>query len=90
MHVPPATAWQLPSVLVLAAVGTGLALTAASGWVLGSRVVGLALLLGACLRATLTTSSAGWLAVRTRALDVAVLACLGAAVLVLTQTIPRV
>ena len=90
MHVPPPTAWQLPSVLVLAAVGTGLTLTAASGWVLGSRVVGLALLLGACLRATLTTSSAGWLAVRTRALDVAVLACLGAAVLVLTQTIPRV
>ena len=90
MHVPPPTAWQLPSVLVLGAVGAGLALTAASGWVLGSRVVGLGLLLAACLRVTLSTSSAGWLAVRTRAIDVAVLAGLGVAVLVLTQTIPRV
>ncbi len=52
-------------------------------------LVGLGLLLAACLRLTLPAARAGWLAVRTRPLDAALLVLLGAAALVLAQTIPR-
>ena len=85
---PPGT-WQPPSLLLLSLVGLGLALATQVDWALGARVVGLAFLLGACLRTTLPAARAGWLVVRTRPLDVAVLAVLGAASLALAQTIPR-
>ena len=87
MPASPTTA-QLPAVAVLAVVGVGLAVGAVGDWALGATVLGLGFLLGACLRLTLPPSRAGWLAVRTRPLDAAVLLLLGAAVLVLAQTIP--
>ena len=84
------TGRQLPALLVLAVVATGLLLATAVDWQVGARVLGLAFLLAALLRATLPARQAGWLVVRTRALDVAVLLSLGAAVLVLAETIPDV
>ena len=81
---------QLPALLVLAVVVTGLLLATAVDWQVGARVLGLAFLLAALLRATLPARPAGWLVVRTRGLDVAVLLSLGAAVLVLAATIPDV
>ena len=84
----PTTSWQLPSVLVLAVVAAGLGLAATVGWQTGTRVLGLGLLLAAALRLSLPARSAGWLVVRTRGLDAAVLLVLGAAVVVLAETIP--
>ena len=84
----PRTTWQLPSVLVLAVVATGLALAATVGWQLGTRVLGLAFLLAAGLRLSLPPRVAGWLVVRTRGLDGAVLLVLGFAMVALAETIP--
>ena len=80
---------QLPALAVLAGVALGLLLAAAVDWQLGAVVLGLALLAGAGLRLTLPARSAGWLAVRTRGLDAAVLLTLGFTVVVLANTIPR-
>ena len=85
----PAT-WQLPAVGVLAVVAAGLLLAAVVDWQVGALVLGLGLLLGAGLRLALPTRRAGWLAVRTRAMDAAVLLLLGFAVVTLSQTIPDV
>jgi hypothetical protein len=87
---PPSGGCQLPALLVLAVVATGLLLSRAVDWQVGARVLGLGFLLAAVLRTTLPAARAGWLAVRTRSLDVAVLLSLGAAVLVLAETIPDV
>ena len=84
----PSTGWQLPSVLVLAVVAAGLALATAVGWQTGTRVLGLAFLLAAGLRLSLPARSAGWLVVRTRGLDAAVLLALGFAMVALAETIP--
>ena len=88
MTARPSTSWQLPSVLVLAVVATGLALATSVGWQTGTRVLGLAFLLAAVLRLTLPARSAGWLVVRTRGLDAAVLLVLGFAMVALAETIP--
>ena len=88
MTVRPTPGWQLPSVLVLAVVGAGLLLATNVGWQTGTRVLGLAFLLAAVLRLSLPARSAGWLVVRTRGLDSAVLLVLGIAVVVLAETIP--
>lgn len=88
MTARPSTSWQLPSVLVLAVVAVGLALATNVGWQTGTRVLGLAFLLAAVLRLTLPARSAGWLVVRTRGLDAAVLLVLGVAMVVLAETIP--
>lgn len=79
---------QLPSLLVLALVAAGLIVLAVVDARPGILVVGLALLLAAGLRLTLPARSAGWLAVRTRGLDAALLLVLGFAVVVLANTIP--
>jgi len=79
---------QLPSLLVLALVAAGLVVLAVVDARPGILVVGLALLLAAGLRLTLPARSAGWLAVRTRGLDAALLLVLGFAVVVLANTIP--
>lgn len=84
------TARQLPAVVVLAVVGAGLLLAALVDWQVGALVLGLGLLLAAGLRLALPTRQAGWLAVRTRGLDAAVLLMLGFAVVTLSQTIPDV
>ena len=88
MTARPSTSWQLPSVLVLAVVASGLALATSVGWQTGTRVLGLAFLLAAVLRLTLPARSAGWLVVRTRGLDAAVLLVLGFAMVALAETIP--
>ena len=88
MTTRPRTGWQLPSVLVLAVVATGLVLAATVGWQLGTRVLGLAFLLAAGLRLSLPARTAGWLVVRTRGLDAAVLLVLGFAMVALAETIP--
>ena len=80
---------QLPSLVVLAAVLTGLVLAATVGWQLGTRVLGLAFLLAAGLRLSLPARTAGWLVVRTRGLDGAVLLVLGFAMVALAETIPQ-
>jgi hypothetical protein len=80
---------QLPAVVVLAVAGLGLLLAGVLDWRLGTLTVGLALLLAAGLRLTLPARTAGWLAVRTRAIDAALLLGLGFAVVVLANTIPR-
>ena len=81
---------QLPALGVLAVVAGGLVLAAVVDWQVGALVVGLGLLLGAGLRLTLPARRAGWLVVRTRGLDAAVLLGLGFAVVALSQTIPDV
>ncbi len=80
---------QLPALSVLAVVALGLAVAALVDWQAGALVLGLALLGGAGLRMALPARSAGWLAVRTRPVDAAVLLLLGFTVVVLANTIPR-
>ena len=58
-------------------------------WQVGAFAIGLALLLAAGLRLALPVRTAGWLAVRTRGLDAAMLLALGFAVVALANTIPR-
>jgi hypothetical protein len=79
---------QLPSLVVLAVVAAGMVVCVAVDARPGILVVGLALLLAAGLRLSLPARSAGWLAVRTRGLDAALLLALGFAVVVLANTIP--
>ena len=90
MTARPTTSWQLPSVLVLVVVATGLVLSATVGWQTGTRVLGLGFLLAAVLRLSLPARSAGWLVVRSRGLDAAVLLLLGVAMAALAETIPQV
>lgn len=80
---------ELPWLAVLLVVAGGLGATAAGYWRTGAGVVALGLLLGALLRLVLPPSRAGWLVVRSRAFDAALLLGLGAAVLGLAITIPR-
>ena len=86
---------ELPTVAVLALVGAGLAIGAFAdtllgfpGWQAGGFLVGIALLLGAGLRLTLRERQAGFLVVRSRGFDAAVLLVLGFAVVALANTIP--
>ena len=80
---------QLPALSVLGLAGLGLLLAVALDWQVGAFVIGLALLIAAGLRLTLPPRTAGWLAVRTRGLDAALLLALGFAVVLLANTIPR-
>lgn len=74
--------------LVLAVTVAGLAVASLSDWRIGIRIVGGALLLAATVRTALGPRDAGMLAVRHRALDVAVLAGLGVALIFLASSIP--
>jgi hypothetical protein len=80
---------QVPALAVLGVAAAGLVLAALVDWQVGAFAFGLSLLLGAGLRLALPVRAAGWLAVRTRGLDAAVLLGLGFAVVVLANTIPR-
>ena len=80
---------QLPALSVLALAALGLLLAVAVDWQVGAFAIGLSLLLAAGLRLALPVRTAGWLAVRTRGLDAALLLALGFAVVVLANTIPR-
>ncbi len=89
MTARPTTSRQLPSLAVLAVVAAGLVLSATAGWQTGTRVLSLAFLLGAGLRLSLPARAAGWLVVRSRGLDAAVLLVLGFTVGALAETIPQ-
>ena len=80
---------ELPTLAVLGIVATGLGLGALVAWRAGAIVVGLALLLAAGLRLSLRERQAGFLVVRSRGFDAAVLLVLGFALVALANTIPE-
>jgi hypothetical protein len=79
---------QLPLLSVLVAVGSGLVVVTFRRWRLGLVIVGLALIGAALLRLLLPVRRAGFLAVRSRPVDVVLLAGTGLAVAVIALTIP--
>jgi hypothetical protein len=79
---------ELPTVGVLAVVTAGLLVGALADWRLGAITIGVALLLAGGLRLTLRERQAGFLVVRSRGFDAAVLLVLGFALVALANTIP--
>ena len=79
---------EAPTVAVLAVVLAGLGILALDRWRAGAFVIGLGLLLAAGLRLTLRERQAGFLVVRSRGFDAAVLLVLGFALVALANTIP--
>ena len=80
---------ELPALAVVAVGLAGVVIAAVQHhWRRGLIVVGAACLLGALLRLVLPTRRIGSLAVRSRAVDVATLVILGAAVAVLARAVP--
>ena len=79
---------QLPLLAVLIAVGVGLLMVTFEHWRKGLVVVGLALVGGAVLRALLPVRRVGFLAVRSRPVDVVLLAGAGLALAVIALAIP--
>lgn len=73
---------------VLLAVVVGLALVGQDHWRRGLLLIGIGLLAGAGLRLVLPARVVGLLAVRGRVFDAVVLGLLGAAVIVLTSSVP--
>lgn len=80
---------QAPLLLALGLVGAGLAVTTTLDWQPGVVVVAAGVLLAAGLRLALPARTAGWLVVRSRAFDAAVLGALGVGLLLLATTVPR-
>jgi hypothetical protein len=79
---------QWPLLVVIVAVGTGLLLVAADRWRSGLVVMGLALVLAGLLRLLLPVRRIGFLAVRSRPIDVALSAGVGLAVVVIALATP--
>ena len=79
---------QLPLLAVLLTVGLGLLLVTFEHWRRGLVVVGLALVGGGLLRLLLPLRRVGFLAVRSRPVDVVLLAGTGLALAVIVLTIP--
>ena len=79
---------QLPLLAVLAVVAVGLALVAVEHWRKGLTVMGLALVGAALLRLFLPERRVGFLAVRSRPVDVVLLAAAGLALTVISLAIP--
>ncbi len=79
---------QLPLFAVLVAVAVGLAMVAVEHWRRGLLVVGLALVGAAVLRLVLPVRRAGFLAVRSRPVDVVLMAGTGVAVALLSVVVP--
>ena len=79
---------QLPLLAVLTVVGIGLVVVAFDYWRRGIVIVGLALLGAAVLRLLLPVRRVGFLAVRSRPVDVVLLAGTGLALTVIVLTIP--
>ncbi len=78
--------WPLFAVLVVVAVGLGM--IAIEHWRRGLLVVGLALVGGGVLRLVLPVRRVGFLAVRSRPVDVVLMAGTGIAVAVLSVVVP--
>ena len=79
---------QLPLLVVLLVVGLGLLLVTFQHWRMGLVVIGLALVGAGVLRLLLPVRRAGFLAVRSRPLDVVLLAGTGLALTVIALAIP--
>jgi hypothetical protein len=80
---------ELPALAVLLVVALGIAVAGLGHWHVGTLLVGLGLLLAAGLRLTLRERQAGFLVVRSRGFDAAVLLVLGFALVALANTIPQ-
>jgi DUF3017 family protein len=80
---------QWPLFLVIVAVGIGLGLVAVEQWRRGLVVIGLALIGAALMRLLMPLPRVGFLAVRSRALDVALTGGTGAAIAIITLAIPH-
>lgn len=80
---------QWPLLVVLAVLGVAMVVLAGGHWRRGSFTVGAAVLLAAVLRGALPTSTAGLLAVRSKALDVAITLGAAVALLALTMVVPH-
>jgi hypothetical protein len=81
---------QLPLLAVLVTVGVGLLMVTFEHWRKGLVVVGLALVGGAALRLLLPVRRVGFLAVRSRPVDVVLLAATGLALAIIALAIPSV
>ena len=79
---------QLPLFAVLVAVAVGLGMVALEHWRRGLLVVGLALVGAAVLRLVLPVRRVGFLAVRSRPVDVVLLAGTGVLLSALTLAVP--
>ena len=79
---------QLPLLAVLVLVGVGLVVVAFDHWRKGVVIMGVALMGAALLRLLLPVRRVGFLAVRSRPVDVVLLAVTGLAVTVIVLTIP--
>ena len=79
---------QLPLVAVLITVGVGLLLVTFEHWRRGLVVIGVALLAAAALRLLLPVRQVGFLAVRSRPVDVGLLTGCGLALTVIALAIP--
>lgn len=79
---------QLPLLAVLVVVGVGLALVTLERWRVGLVVMGLALVAAALMRLLLPVRRLGFLAVRSRAVDVVLLAGAGVALTGIALAIP--
>jgi hypothetical protein len=86
----PSTLGGLVYVVVVLASALGLAVVAFGPWRRGIALIGVALVLGALVRAVLGDHDAGMLRVRRhRWVDVLMLGCVGVALLVLASVIPN-
>jgi hypothetical protein len=79
---------QLPLLAVIVAVGVGLAMVALEHWRRGLVVIGISLMVAGLLRLLLPVRRVGFLAVRSRPVDVVLLAGVGAAVVAVALAIP--
>jgi hypothetical protein len=79
---------QLPLLAVLVVVGVGLVVVAFDHWRKGVVIMGVALIGAALLRLLLPVRRVGFLAVRSRPVDVVLLAGTGLALTVIVLTIP--
>ena len=79
---------QLPLLAVLVVVAVGLTMVTFGHWRKGLVVVGLALVGGALLRAFVPLRRVGFLAVRSRTIDVTLMAGAGLALTVIALAIP--
>ncbi len=86
----PSTLGGLVYLVVVAASGVGLAIVAFGPWRRGIALIGMALVLAALMRASLSDRDAGMLRVRRhRWVDVLMLGTVGVALLVLASVIPN-
>jgi hypothetical protein len=79
---------QLPLLAVLVMVGVGMVVVTVGHWRSGIVIIGLALMGAALLRLLLPVRRVGFLAVRSRPMDVVLLAAAGLALTVIVLTIP--